>query len=41
MRKVFVEKVTFFVEGLTNWCLLDKILYKFGLRNEGESCSTN
>ena len=30
-----------FQSGITNWCLLDKILYKAGLRNEGESCSTN
>lgn len=24
--------------SLTNWCLLDKILTKFGYTNEGNSC---
>ncbi len=37
---VFVG-VNLFQSGITNWCLLDKILFKLGLRNEGESCSTN
>ena len=30
-----------FQSGITKWCLLEKILYKAGIRNEGETCSTN
>jgi hypothetical protein len=27
-----------FQSGITNWCLLERILYKAGVKNEGEGC---
>jgi hypothetical protein len=28
-----------FQSALTKWCLLEKILFKFGAKKEGDSCS--
>ena len=30
-----------FQSGITNWCLLERILFKLGVKNEGEGCSVN
>lgn len=27
-----------FQSGITNWCLLERILHKLGVSNEGEDC---
>ena len=30
-----------FQSGITKWCLLERILFKLGVKNEGEGCATN